>query len=313
METWECLGGSWITAPVVVRTSATAAELFVVGTDHRLYAGRLDAGALPDLRSVGGLMLCAPYAVAADGRTDILTVSPDSSVCHRSTAGGRWSPWRPLGAVAGGVNLRAPRAARHGDRLDVVALTSTLVVQHRYLTGDRWTPWTAVPGMMFGAPELVSTAPGTLDVVALGSGGRLHHAGYRDGAWSPFSLIGAERTTMAPALVCPAGRMELYHVGLDRMLHLRRWQGGWGEPVCLEGTIIEPPAVVARPDGAVDIFVVGEDRSIWHRTVGTAAATWWTSLGGQAFSAIGVGAQPGRVDLFVLGRDSALWRRSFLR
>ncbi len=314
METWENLGGTWIGGPAVVAGPAGTSYVFVVGADHRLYAGRTSPAHSIEWENLGGLMSTAPNVVAGGGRMDVFAVSPDASVCHRAHFHGKWSPWRPLGCIVGGAPLTVPHGARPDqDRLDLVVLNSALSVQHRRLENESWSAWTTVAEESFGEPAILYRGPQNLDLVARGADGRLHHAAQVRGEWSSPRPAGPDRTVVGPALIGSPDGVDLYYVGLDRMLYLRQWDGKWGESVCLEGTITERPTVVGRPDGGVDIFVVGEDRAIWHRSSTAAVTTWWRSLGGQAYSGIGVTGSSDRLDLFVLGRDSAVWRRSFLR
>ena len=60
----------------------------------------------------------------------------------------------------------------------------------------------------------------------------------------------------------------------------------------------------------MDVFAVGTDHAVWHRSWQGAGWSGWQSLGGLVDSPPEVVAWgPGRIDLFAVGTDHAMWHR----
>ena len=89
--------------------------------------------------------------------------------------------------------------------------------------------------------------------------------------------------------------------------HGYTWDGEWSKPLALHGTAITHPRAVAWPDGAIDLFVVGQDSAVHSRSRRGGEWQDWTPRGGRAFSPPSIVARDRVVELFVLGVDSAIW------
>lgn len=314
MANWQSQGGTWITAPCAVRVDPYRLALFAVGTDHAVHARWRTPSGWGAWESLGGIVVAAPFAVSrGDGTVDLFCVSHDHSVSHRSWNGRAWGAWQPLHCEAGGAAITAPHTVWSGpDEINAFVLATNLEVRHLRRTGDKWHTLAPLGGPMASAPQVISRLPGQLDVFATGADGRVHHQATGPQGWTGWQPISESRATSRPCPVaCGPDRCDVYFLGTDRMLYRQSWQGEWTEPSCLEGTIVDQPRAAWLPERGTDIFVVGEDRSIWHRTLLGSGTTWWRSLGGQAYSDISlVVHDKDRVELFVLGRDSAVWHRT---
>jgi hypothetical protein len=65
--------------------------------------------------------------------------------------------------------------------------------------------------------------------------------------------------------------------------------------------------------GTIDIFIKGQDNSIWGNRTVDGGATWlgWATLGGITVQDVGVlSSGPGHEDIFIRGQDNAVWWNS---
>jgi hypothetical protein len=314
MERWSNLGGSFINQPCALSVDSRRLAIFGVGTDHGMYVRWRDSGEWGDWESLGGALIAAPMAVRRrSGCIDLFCVSHDQSICHRHWEG-RWGPWRTLHGVVGGIGATAtPTVAimNHEDFI-VFRLATDLRGYGKIHSSQRWGEWEDLDAAMMFPPSAAQT-PGGLQALAVRTDGRLLHAIRNQSEWQAWQAIGNDLVASAPRVAHNgAGRLDVYYLHADRQLFRRSWDGSWGDLECLEGTITEVPAVVASPGDRADIFVVGEDRAVWYRSLTADRRTWWRSLGGQAFAPISAMQQgSGRVELFTLGRDCAIWHRTF--
>jgi len=119
------------------------------------------------------------------------------------------------------------------------------------------------------------------------------------------------------------GRLELFGTASDGTVW-HRWQtavnNGWSGWHSLEAPpgqrVTGGPVLARNEDGRLELFVVTDDRTVWHRwQKGAARGPWaaWRSLGGEVvgFDELAVGPHAdGRLILFATDRAAGtLWRR----
>ena len=139
----------------------------------------------------------------------------------------------------------------------------------------------------------------------------------------PGLLFGSDST---PAVAFSAdGHLELFVVGNDgRLWQMRQTarNGGWSgwRPHDAPSGIKFPrlrPAVASGRDGWLDLFLVGDDASLWHlrHTGSNDGSSRWFSRGAPEVA--GVAGSPavaadadGEMQVFVMGTDGALWQLS---
>jgi hypothetical protein len=84
----------------------------------------------------------------------------------------------------------------------------------------------------------------------------------------------------------------------------------WGGWESLGGILVSQPKALAWGPNQMDVFAVGTDHAVWHRSWQGAGWGRWESLGGVVDSPPEVVAWgPGRIDLFAVGTDHAMWHR----
>jgi hypothetical protein len=306
---WASLGGTWITSPHAVAVGPDMLALFVVGTDHVTRVRWRIAGEWGGWTVLPGTVIQVPHAIAGVGDClDVFAVDHRHAILHRQWRKGEWTEWQSMTGEAGGPTITAPRAVwSTPDRLDVFVLGTNLGIWHKWRDADGWRhDWSPLGALWLTPPHVLSRAPGTIDAVAINSQSGLAHAEFRDGRWSGWQTDD-DISISRPFAVADERGLQVFTLGESRGLYHYTWDGDWGKPVPLQGTVISPPRAVAAPGGGLDVFVVGEDSAIFHR--GHRNGVWrdWESLGGRAFSPPSLVAGDGVVELFVLGADSAIW------
>lgn len=291
-------------------------------------------------------------AHGADGRLEVFVVGIDhggsESLWHRrqTARGVGWSDWFSHGAPPDSNGLRwSPAVASSADgRLQIVIVGDDLqpegsgsggALYHQSQTaGDNeWSSWRSYPTggpNLFGSPAVAPNTDGRLELFVLGDDGALWHMSRtapNDG-WSQWVSHGAPPGVMlnsAPAVAAGAdGCLEVFVVSEEAMLwHIRQTapDDGWSDWVshgCPSGVSFgsdSTPALACGTDGRLELFVVGNDETLWHiwQTAPDGGWSGWRSHDappGKKFPRLrpGVGSTAdGRLEVFAVGEDAALW------
>lgn len=87
-------------------------------------------------------------------------------------------------------------------------------------------------------------------------------------------------------------------------------QREWSEWRSLGGELTSGPAVCSWGENRLDVFVIGTDKSLYHKLWNGSQWSGWESLGGQLTSnPAAVSWGPNRIDVFGRGTDNALWHK----
>jgi len=315
MSAWTSLSGSFITGPAAINVVHNRIALFAVSSDRQMNVRWRDVGEWHPWQHLGGTFLLPPVAVTSDTRSiDVFCVSLDQSVCYRSWHGD-WSTWHPLyGHVGGGKALVPPSVVTGPSKqLDIFLVGADFKVYQKSRSDHQWGNWIELSAAEAADLFAVTSETGP-HLFSIGADRRLRHTRQRSAAWDSWTVLSDNSVvSCATAVASSEIGVEAYYVLADRSLSYQSWDGSWHTPQSLEGTVVESPTVVVSPPDRTDLFVVGEDRAVWHRCRTGESWTWWRSLGGQAFAPISAVSQGGsRIELFTLGRDSAIWHRTFI-
>ncbi|MEO3790852.1 hypothetical protein ABGB14_11590 [Nonomuraea sp. B10E15] len=157
--------------------------------------------ALPGDRTFGS----APAAVAYDvNRLHVFVKGAQDRIydIHLKPEGG-WTEWAPIGTLAA---LAGPATVSWGPThlaLFVVGRDDRKVWHNTYDFGVGWGGWTQFSGgeTFTDVPAAVSHAPGTLNVFALGTDGRIweRHRVPANGTWTSWVSTGDQTFTSGPA------------------------------------------------------------------------------------------------------------------
>ncbi len=194
---WLSLGGVLSAAPAVAGASDGRLDVFVRGSDDRLWSrSRPAGGSWSAWTDLGGALASGPAAVGfGSGRMDVYATGADHAVWRRSLAGGVWSGWMSLG----GATYSGPGVAQAGaDAAQIfVRGTDNVVWTNRDNTG-----WQSLGGVVIDAPAATAPAAGGIDLVVRGTDRALWTRMLRNGTWSGYAQAWspAAPTTPDPAL-----------------------------------------------------------------------------------------------------------------
>ena len=276
---WERLGGPvrgitplrgrpWALTPRSVRGQLQPPDLPpVVGTQ------RLER--LEDLAGeAGGQVITAPHGVSSGPG------SPRSvRARHRPADLHKWwegevpsADWDPVGYDM----ISAPHAVSSGPgRMDIFAVGADNELKHRAWRKDAWAPdWEP------RRKRLVDPACGGAGVRAarrVRGGGRPRAlpagVGRGLGPWRavvPAGLAAHGKLAghLAAARACwRLDRIDLFHVGEDAAVRHMAGDGEkWSDWAHLQGPAFSPVSVVLQGENQLELFVLGEDSAVWHRT-----------------------------------------------
>jgi hypothetical protein len=329
MESWDTLGGTWITAPHAVSLGPNRLAVFAVGIDRTVYC-RWREGT--DWRTrwepLGDEVraIAPPFAVERGARRlDLFVVNFDHRIYRRWWDPDGWSDWEDLAGEAGGQLITAPHGVSWGlDRLDLFVLGTERSIWHKWWEGERTSPkWRRVGSDMISAPHAVSSGPGRMDVFAVAADNELKHLAWRNGAWGAgWESLGGSVSSIPYAVARESGRLDAFGVGDDRVLYQQVWEEDWGPwrevrppnspPDRLPQVISPPRAFCWRPD-RIDLFQVDKAAVVRHMAGDGEKWSDWASLDGPAFSPVSVVLQDdNQLELFVLGDESAVWHRTLV-
>jgi hypothetical protein len=332
MESWDTLGGTWITAPHAVSLGPNRLAVFAVGVDHQVYCrwregegwGVWDRLGDGDEDRLGGPVraIAPPFAVGRDSqRLDLFVVNVDHRIYRRWWDPNRWSDWEDLGGETGGQVLTAPHGVSWSpDRLDLFVLGTDRAIWHKWWEGDRLgTGWSQIGVDMISAPHAVSSGPGRMDIFAVGADNELKHRAWRNGAWTPqWESLGGGVSSLPDTVARESGRLDAFALGDDRVLYQQVWEEAWGPwrmvvpagspPGTAPPWVMSPPRAFYWRSDRIDLFQIGEDANVRHMAGDGEKWSSWVSLDGLAFSPVSVVLQDdSQLELFVLGEESAVW------
>ncbi len=321
------------TSGPVVAWGANRLDVFVVGTDRRLYHkwwnGSAWCPSLTGYEAMGGVCTCVPQSVAwGPNRLDVFVTGTDSQLYHKWWNGSAWGPSLTGYEAMGGVIQGDPRVVSWGaNRLDVFVLGTDRQLYHKWWNGSAWGPsltgYEAMGGVILGQPEVVSWGPNRLDIFVVGTDRQLYHKWWNGSAWGP-SLTGWEAMggvcASAPRAVCwGPNRIDVFVIGTDGALYHKWWNGSaWGPSLTgwerMGGVCVTVPEVVAWGPNRLDVFVIGTDSQLYHKWWNGSAwgpsLTGYEAMGGVCTSPPRVVAWgPNRLDVFVTGTNSALFHK----
>lgn len=264
--------------------------------------------------SLGGTWITAPHAVRVGAdKLALFTVGTDHVIRVRWRIDGEWGGWTTIP----GEVIQVPHAvAGTGDCLDMFAIDPSYAIQHRQWRNGEWTEWQWMTGEAGGptltAPRAVWSTPDRLDIFVLSNNLSILHK-WRDGdTWcEEWSSIGSLWLTPPHVLSRAPGQLDAVAINSQSGLaHARFHDGRWSTWQTDDDISISRPFAVDA-DGKLQVFVLGEDRGLYHYT-------WdgeWNRpipLRGTVISPPrAIGWPDGGLDVFTIGQDSAMFSRSY--
>lgn len=285
--------------------SAVALAVDPAGSGYAFYRGQGDAVYLRTVRNgtwsaqagLGGTIIGAPSAAVAGNSTMMVGArGTDNALWVRTLSNGIWGPWQSWGGSMSASPALA--GASDGRIYAVIRGPDGSVLAAARAPGGALSAWTRLGGRVVTAPAAVSTAPGSVEVYAVGT----DHAVWRDalsaGRWSGWKRLGGT-TYSAPAAARMPGSVQVLVRGTDNALWANTGTagafGGWRK---VGGVLIDGPAAAGSPAPGVDVAVRGTDNAVWAAT--------WRSGGWSGFTRAWTPSAPAPPASGLLGTD---WTR----
>jgi peptidoglycan/xylan/chitin deacetylase (PgdA/CDA1 family) len=195
---WQGLGGILAAAPAVIGDPAGGIDVFVRGTDNRLYTkARRAGGTWSAWSSVGSGVASGPAALGTGGGgAEVYVTRADHTVWMRSRSAAGWSAWQPLGGLTY-TAVAATRDAPSGTTWVFARGTNNVLYAKQHRAGV-WTGWQSFGTTLIDAPAAVAGASGGIDVVVRGTDNALWSRRQRNGAWSSFVRAWVPAAPSAP-------------------------------------------------------------------------------------------------------------------
>jgi mono/diheme cytochrome c family protein len=269
--------GVWAPAvPIEATTYVTAGlagsgggnlDLVLVDPDGQLWHRRFLAGRWAAPLALGQAALLPPtlaYNTAAR-ELELVVADPTGALQFTRTAGGPWSPWSPVGAVAGPVPPAL--AINLLDRpFELLFVGPDAMLDSAHFAAGSWRPPLGSGTYAVLAPAVAVTGAGTVQVVVTAPDHRVYYNELTDGIWGAWRWTGLESDT-APALLSTPTEYGLELIVADRdgrLLHSRYVNDVWGRPWPLGAVTGQPAAITAGSDGGLELLMAGADGNLWH-------------------------------------------------
>ena len=268
-------------------------DLFVVGTDNRVYSAFWDASSGWSGWFTIGTLTCRPgstvnvvarnpnhldlFTTAADGRT--MSTWWDAS--------GGWANWFQVmgGVAAPGATVTA--IARYPFHLDLFTVgTDNRVYSSWWDERSGWHGWFAL-GTQKCRPDstvtVVSRFPDQLDLFTTASDGKIVSTWWNQdkgwGSWFQVSGGVASNGSVVTAISRYSNHLDLFVVGTDNRIYSTWWHDttGWAGWFNVSGGVSQPGGQVAaihRFNEHIDLFTVGSNGLVY--------STWWHGGAGWA-------------------------------
>jgi hypothetical protein len=225
------LGGATSSSPAVVAPADRRLELYVRGTDNRVWQRRYDGSAWSAWTALGATTYASPAASARRGASivDVFARGADNVIYHRFRNGGAWSSgWSSIGAPPGGATSAPAAVSNSAGKIDVFVRGGDSAIWRRTWT-TAWSRWTSVGGLATSAPAATTRGTGRLDLFVRRADGQIYQRSNDGAGWSSWRSLGGA-TSSAPAAVAEsADRIDLWARGTDNALQHKVWQApaGW--------------------------------------------------------------------------------------
>ncbi|MBD1874353.1 hypothetical protein H6F75_12740 [Nodosilinea sp. FACHB-131] len=309
--------------PSAVSWGLNRIDVFVVGTDNRLYTKSWNGTKWSSYTQLGNELISSREAVVSwvsavswgPNRIDVFVIGTDSRLYTKSWDGTKWSGYTQLGNEA---VIEVPSAVSWGpNRIDVFVIGTDSRLYTKSWDGTKWSGYTQLSdeAIVVGSVSAVSWGPNRIDIFMIGETDRRLYTKSWDGTkWSSYTQLGNESVASTSAVSWGPNRIDVFVVGADGRLYTKSWDGTkWSGYAQLGSEVIGLPSAVSWGPNRIDVFVTGTDNKLYTKFWD---GTKWSGyiklgdepLGSALLSAVSWG--PNRIDLFVQGSDGKLYTKS---
>lgn len=211
--------------PAAYASAGGRIDVFVRGTDSRVYRRSFTYGRWGAWQSLGGRVTDAPSVAFADpAHWTLFATGTDGQVVQRGTSTG----WSSLGAPGGRAVYGRPSAAVDSQGRVHVAVRSAaddVWTRDRDASGE-WSPWTSLGGTVSGSPTLVAVGDAVV-LYARAADYTLWQQRYENGAWQGWTkrdeFPSAAFDGALGAAAGPGGTVDAVYRGVDGRVHLTQF------------------------------------------------------------------------------------------
>ena len=217
--------GEILGQPAAYASAGGRIDVFVRGTDSRVYRRVYAGGRWGAWQSLGGRVADAPSAAFADpAHWTLFATGTDGQVVQRGPSTG----WTSLGAPGGRSVYGRPSAAVDAQGRVQVAVRSAaddVWTRSRDASGE-WSPWASVGGTVSGSPTLVAVGDAVV-LYARAADYTLWQQRYENGAWQGWTkqlaFPSAAFDGALGAVAGPGGTVDAVFRGVDGYVHLTQF------------------------------------------------------------------------------------------
>ncbi|MFK4868425.1 glycoside hydrolase family 27 protein [Streptomyces sp. CSMPJR101] len=217
-------GGRFLGQPAAYASAGGRIDLFVRGTDSRVYRRVFEGGRWGGWQSLGGRVTDAPSVAFTDPEHWTLVArGADGRIVRRGPA----SDWSSLGAPGDRETYGRPSAAVDAQgRVHVAVRTPSDDIWTRSLdTSGTWSEWSSLGGTVSGSPTLV-TAGDAVVLYARAGDYTLWQQRYENGAWQGWTkrqeFPSAAFEGALGAVAGADGAVDAAYRGVDGLVHRTR-------------------------------------------------------------------------------------------
>jgi polyvinyl alcohol dehydrogenase (cytochrome) len=273
---WRSLGGYINSSPQVAATGLNQTDLFVRGSDNRLWHHPFNGTTWGNWQALGGVMNSDPAVVASGGHFDVFTRGTDNHLWQTTFDGVQWIPWRQVDST--GIITSTPTVCSPtSGRFDIFVRGTDNQLWHKIINNGVGTSFTSTDGaggILDSEPSCTSWGGGRMDVFIRGTDKQLWRLWTSDSTnWHTWARLGNGVLGSRPsATTWGINRLDVYITGTDsRLWHIAtndatNWSN-WSDTEANGGLLASPPSASARGQGVIDVVIRGTDHAVWYETV----------------------------------------------
>lgn len=213
--------GTILGQPAAYASAGGRIDVFVRGTDSRVYRRAYAGGRWGAWQSLGGRVADAPSVAFTDpAHWTLFATGTDGQVVQRGPSTG----WTSLGAPGGRAVYGRPSAAVDAQGRVQIAVRSAaddVWTRSRDASGE-WSPWSSLGGTVSGSPTLVAVGDAVV-LYARAADYTLWQQRYENGAWQGWTkqqaFPSAAFDGALGAAAGPGGTVDAVFLGVDGYVH----------------------------------------------------------------------------------------------
>jgi alpha-galactosidase len=213
--------GRMLGQPAAYASADGRIDVFVRGTDSRVYRRAFTDGRWGAWQSLGGEVADAPSVAFTDpAHWTLFATGPDGQVLQRGPS----TAWSSLGAPGGRAAYGRPSAVVDAEgraRVAVRTEADDVWTRSRDTSGE-WSPWTSLGGTVSGSPTLVAVGDAVV-LYARAADYTLWQQRYENGAWQGWTkqvaFPSAAFDGALGAVAGPGATVDAVYRGVDGYVH----------------------------------------------------------------------------------------------